>query len=192
MEAVRFLADHGANVNVKDMKHYTVLHHTLYGKNKSLVRFLVKRGADLKAKSLDGQTPLSGAAELRLNDIISLLLDSGANIETRSNRQWTPLHYAASGGHGAAVGILLDNTNDAGQRPEFVANSQGHTEIANFLKERTVVSKRGLKQLESRSIALFASAAGGGKVTEVSRLIRRQRNRSKWSKCYINRSRGRT
>lgn len=91
-EAVKFLVDHGAAVNVNRNDGRTPLIVVADNQNAGSVSLLIQHGADVNAVSANGESALTMAAsQLDLN-VVKLLLDHGARVNgyADSNGQ-TPL-----------------------------------------------------------------------------------------------------
>jgi ankyrin repeat protein len=87
--------------------------------------------------------PVLGKAPL---EILEQLLAAGAEVERQHSLGTTALHYAALGGQLETVAFLLESGADpgrvgkkfdpAGQTPRQLAEQRGHTEVAEFLRQR--------------------------------------------------------
>ena len=70
----------GANVNVADENHATVLLHAAEDCNSgALVRALIAKGADVNAKAAGGATPLMNAHISACKEIAAMLEKAGAH-----------------------------------------------------------------------------------------------------------------
>ena len=86
LEAVKYCLELGADVNARDLFHYTALHGAAYRGDNDVVRFLVEKGAKLDVKSSKGQTVTDMANGPKLNahlpiehpDTVALLVKLGA------------------------------------------------------------------------------------------------------------------
>lgn len=68
------LLQHGANVNIRDKKGSTPLHHAVYYlKGQALIKVLLAHGADLATRDNEGRTPVDIAASVRCPEILELL-----------------------------------------------------------------------------------------------------------------------
>ena len=73
---VRFMLDHGANVNAR-MQGTTPLHlASKYGRS-DVARLLIERGAEVEAKDSRGRTPLQLASAEGQDEVVDLLLEYG-------------------------------------------------------------------------------------------------------------------
>src|SRR5579862_3845288 len=84
VKAIRFLLDHGANVNVEDVDGRTPILFAANSDYQTLetVKLLIDHGADVNAKNHFGQSPLYLAKLHGNTPIVSLLLKSGAKADT--------------------------------------------------------------------------------------------------------------
>ncbi|KAH9047945.1 ankyrin repeat-containing domain protein [Lactarius deliciosus] len=91
LELMRFLLDHGTNVNAKDNFGQTALYeviNTIGDKDTfkqpkdrfSAVQLLVERGADVNARNKRQETPLHLASSLPEPQLVRMLLDRGADV----------------------------------------------------------------------------------------------------------------
>jgi uncharacterized protein len=62
VEVARFLIDHGADVNARNLEGVTPLHQAAYGGSENVAKLLIAKGADVNAIDLKGRTPLHLAA----------------------------------------------------------------------------------------------------------------------------------
>merc|ERR1719276_144362 len=84
------------DVNYKDRKGYTALHHACLNGHDSLVEGLVNHGANLQVLTPSQQTPLMLACQQSLkSDSIKCLIHHGANVDAKDVNGNGPLHYAS-------------------------------------------------------------------------------------------------
>lgn len=122
-EAVRFLIEKGADVNVraKNQKENAPLHWAVVYGRAEAVDLLVQHGADVKAKDAEGETPLHHAAFFGRVGIAKVLLQAGADPNARSDDGWTPSDHAAAPwdltqGIATLIGLEVDKeTVEAGR-----------------------------------------------------------------------------
>ena len=110
-ERVRFLLDHGADVNAGSNQG-TVLLLSSYGGVEAVVNLLIERGADVRRASSDGVTPVMAAASRGHLNIVKILLAHGADIQTRDRNGWTALALAANSRERPTVAFLLSRGAD--------------------------------------------------------------------------------
>jgi ankyrin repeat protein len=78
-EMVKFLVDHGANVNQTCNQNYIPLHEAAAYGIMDIIECLVANGSNIDAQTDTGDTPLMFAANYRKHDVVKYLLDCGAN-----------------------------------------------------------------------------------------------------------------
>ena len=129
VDAVKQFIVAGEDVNAKDNRGRTSLHHAASGGHKEVVELLIAEGADVNAKGASGTTPLEFAEDHP--EIADLLRKHGG----KHGR----IHGAASGDDIEAVKEFLDAGKDVnakdglGATPLHWAIFKGHKEIAEFL-----------------------------------------------------------
>ena len=79
LEILKYLLDHGGNINIKDYLGDTVLHYASYRNELETVKFLLTNGADINIRNNDGQTPLMDASKRCNLTIIKYLIKKGAD-----------------------------------------------------------------------------------------------------------------
>jgi len=62
LDSVKYLLEHGAQVNLQDSDGKTALHHAAYGGHSNVMKELLDSKADMIARNEDGYTPLHLAA----------------------------------------------------------------------------------------------------------------------------------
>ncbi|MDR2372265.1 MAG: ankyrin repeat domain-containing protein [Puniceicoccales bacterium] len=96
LEIVRFLLDHGADINALDADGYNALRYAIHRGNIATVQLLIKRGIDTRI-IVDGQTMLHLAMTTLLDpspEIVQLLIAVGVDCNVRNNNGKTPLDLA--------------------------------------------------------------------------------------------------
>ncbi|CAB0036364.1 unnamed protein product [Trichogramma brassicae] len=83
-DVLKLLVERGLDVNHKDDRGMTLLHHVMdldehQLMKEDMVKLLIEHGADVNAKSLYGPTPLHLAVNNGHDNLIELLVDSGAD-----------------------------------------------------------------------------------------------------------------
>lgn len=110
LETIRFLVDHGADVNANYVyagERCTALMHRVrrqysVGDNMlSVVKVLIEKGAKVDAGYDDGVTPLMMAAHWGVSelDVVKFLVENGANVNARDSQGKTPLTWAGDDPH---------------------------------------------------------------------------------------------
>ena len=70
---MKVLVKAGADVNARDDKGDTPLHHALQRMAGQEARYLIKKGANIRAESAEGVTPLQLAVEKGVEDVLPLM-----------------------------------------------------------------------------------------------------------------------
>ncbi len=133
------LLSRGADPNASD-KGRTSLRIAVVNADLPTIRLLLDSGASTKDLG-DGMPPLPIAAAHGHTEVLRMLVTAGAdvNIRWRDDGQ-TALIRAGAGGHIQAVKFLLahgariDDRDSSGKTAEVLARSQGHTEVADYLR----------------------------------------------------------
>lgn len=76
---VRFLTEHGADVNARNDKGISSLMWAVIQGYLDIVEILVDHGADINAKDQEDQTALTYARQYRQGEILNMLIEKGAN-----------------------------------------------------------------------------------------------------------------
>lgn len=109
---VRFLLEHGSEVNRADQAGATALHLAVQSGLLEIVRLLIDRGASPMARAVTGHTPLHLAAHLgdaKSAEMLTRMRDElgAVAVTARDADGDTPLHTAIAHGHLAFVRQLL-------------------------------------------------------------------------------------
>ena len=144
-DALRALADAGADVNALENRAYDVLTIAAVADDPELVSLALELGnrADLVTSPYDG-TALIAAAHLGHADVVRRLIAGGAPLDHVNNLGWTALMEAVvlgDGGpdHVATVAALIEAGADpaiadrAGVTPRAQAEARGYAEIAEII-----------------------------------------------------------
>ena len=78
VEIVRQLLDHGADPNIPNSNHSTLLHQASSKGSLEIARLLLSHGAKVDEKDGDGRTPFQVASSEGYHEVAKLLLDHGA------------------------------------------------------------------------------------------------------------------
>jgi len=141
VDAVRFLLDHGADLDAEDNNHSTPLHViSKYGNTKA-TQLLLEHGARADATDNDHSTPLHVAIQYNNVEAARLLLEHGARVDALDNDHFTPLHVAIQDGNVGAARLLLehgarvDALDNDHYTPLHVAIQDGNAGAARLLLE---------------------------------------------------------
>ena len=126
-KAVQTLIEHGALVDVKYLKGFTILYAAVVQSDFDIVKLLMNAGADVNAVSYRGETPIAHALKANPDPIpmVKYLLRRGANVKACLNDGSSLLHLAACHTKGNAelahhllyLGCGVDKRNDRGESP---------------------------------------------------------------------------
>lgn len=117
LSIVEMLLKHSAiEVDVKDRRGQTALHHAASSGHDAIVRLLLQYGANVNAKDVNEEMPLHKTVIFGEEQTLRLLLDLGADQETRYGDGGTLLHKAASEGHFTTARLLLSRQADVQAR----------------------------------------------------------------------------
>ncbi|MBU0581296.1 MAG: ankyrin repeat domain-containing protein [Candidatus Margulisbacteria bacterium] len=106
-DAVLFLVEHGANIELTDAAKQTPLLIAARKRNgKDILQILLNKGANLYVKDSFNNNILLIAAQEGYPENIKFLLDKGLPLEVTNNNGETALHLARV--HAAAIELLLD------------------------------------------------------------------------------------
>jgi len=130
------------------------LHDAAYRGDTKQVLELIAKEKSVNPQNIAGQTPLHLAAYGGHLDTVRSLLDRGATIDARDSSGETPLHYAAGAGRLDVVRLLVERGADVTVKaqssvfaaPESAAQkaeSQGHSDVARYLREAETRSAQG-------------------------------------------------
>ncbi len=81
----RILAEHGANLNAKDIYGNTPLHYAASYNRRAVLELLIEKRANLNAKNSDGDTPLHLAVLRRHMALADYMVEHGADSNIKNN-----------------------------------------------------------------------------------------------------------
>ena len=142
LEAVKYLVEKGADINVKDMWGETSLHYACRKGHLEVVKYLVEKGEGIHAKNKYGNIPLYLACQHGHLEVVKYLVEKGADVNAKNKYGNTPLHYACREGHLEVVKYLLKKRADVnaaekdGIIPLHWACEKGHLEVVEYLLEK--------------------------------------------------------
>ena len=100
------LIEHGADINISDMRGRTPLYVSLEKKFVFATKILVKYGSNVHLADREGITPLHLASRLGNSDVVSLLIKGKADPNAADEKGCTSLHYCTSG---TVLKLLIHN-----------------------------------------------------------------------------------
>jgi len=129
-ELVKYLIEHGADVNAEDKSGDNVVHWACYNPDAEIFKLLLTAGMDLHRKDRSGNLPLFTLAmhEIQNNEfILDTLLKSGIDINVTDAEGITPLIAAANAHMPYNIKILLEKGAD----PKHVSHKNHKTALIN-------------------------------------------------------------
>ncbi|XP_073228587.1 protein fem-1 homolog B-like [Porites lutea] len=149
-DAVIFLIDQGADVNLQTKTGATALHHAVWTFETSLeiVSSLIKNGADVNARGgINKWTPLMMATERSYCRMVTFLIEHGAYIDLQDSNGHTALHYAmVKDEKSAGTSHLCDNW---GLTPLLLASDNCNVlMVEHLIKQREIAKEQKIDALE--------------------------------------------
>ena len=109
---VKYLVEHGANVNCKTKHNKSVLHFATDSGSFENVKYLVEHGADLHCKTKDNESVLHYAAKSDSLEIVKYLVEHGAIVNCTTKCNTSVLYYAAESRSLKMVKYLVEQGAD--------------------------------------------------------------------------------
>jgi ankyrin repeat protein len=154
-DIVRWLLNHGADVNAQGVHGYTPLHFAASNGHLQVIPMLIEHNADIRIQNAFGMTALHAAAASHKDhrnhvDMMQVLLDHGADLNARDNDNSTPLHHSSwwKTGNYAPLrgtvegtrlllrhGAIIEAEDNEGRTPLQLALEHGREDIVTCLKE---------------------------------------------------------
>ncbi|WP_214303322.1 ankyrin repeat domain-containing protein [Wolbachia endosymbiont of Erebia cassioides] len=159
---IEFLLSKGENVNDCGDDYWRPLHYAAKAGSLEAAKFLVEKGAGFYSKkyeTTDGQAPIHIAAYYGHKSIVKFfVVEKGVDINWEDSYRshgnwWTPLHWASKGGHLDVVeylvslGANIDAQDWYRKTPIDIARGAEHTDIVQYLEERSRDYARGKKAM---------------------------------------------
>ena len=141
-EAVKFLIEHGANVDHQDWNGQTAVHYAVNCNDIDALSCLIENGADVNARTYDGGTPLMIAtAEGHLNVAI-YLIDHGADVHDRKAALHNAVDCSCSDPSSCEIlSCMIENGGDftaqtfGNRTPLMTAAERGQIKVVTYLIE---------------------------------------------------------
>jgi ankyrin repeat protein len=164
LDIVKYLVDHGANLEAKNYSDNTILGIAVLGKHFDIVEYLVEHKANVNTPQL-GRTPLALAAEVGSLEIVRYLIEHGADIEPKRD---TPLMTASMAGQFEIVKYLVeekkalvnpkDTNNNYTPLMLVACGGYSHPEIAKYLVEHG--ADVNAKDVNGTTVLMLAAGRG--------------------------------
>jgi len=161
LQTLKRLTLAGVDVNIRDGSHQSALEIAIASciDSMPIVEALLGAKANPNARFSSDETPLERSCSLGNASLCHLLIEHGASVLTGH-----PLHCVAAGSGDVATASalleanheLLDQYNDDGVTPLYLACLSGKHALAHFLLERGAKPQR--RMLSSGNTALHAAA----------------------------------
>ena len=165
LEIVKYLVEHGADVNGNNEGNLSVLHYAAEFGSLEMVKYLVEHGADVNGNNEGNLSVLHSAAESGSLEMVKYLVEHGADINIGNGTIFdylfhhgmindihdfdhtgrSLLNIACCGGNTALVQTLLKYKVDARKEKELVCGSE---EIANIIKLELRKSRTHREKIE--------------------------------------------
>lgn len=132
-EIVKFLINHGINVNVKDSRGRTPLFPAVQNGRAEIVRYLVDKGADVHARDNEGNSVLSRLVfkeDPETLQIAAFILDKGLDPKKQNKYGDTAFHLAVQSANLPLLKLIQQKSG-----PCEVKNNRGQTPLQNAAKE---------------------------------------------------------
>lgn len=108
IDLANFLLDRGIDINIKDKKGRTALHHAILNRRGEEVRYLLERGADIDSQDQEGKTALHLAIENNERELVKYLLEKEAYFDIKDKLGKTPLYLVTEKDDVETIKILLE------------------------------------------------------------------------------------
>jgi ankyrin repeat protein len=156
-DVVTLLIEQRADVNLRDLRQQTLLHHAACVSVR-LVADLVAKNADVSAEDADGNTPLHLACERGRREAAELLVDLCADVNSRNSAGLTPVLLAAPRGFAEVMVSMFERNARIGA---VVGTWQSDPElILKRSAEAALARGGGLRGDDSEAGAVDPSGVG--------------------------------
>jgi ankyrin repeat protein len=166
VEAVRFLLEHGADVNSLDRRRNAAIHRAATNPDTAILDLLIRHGADVDLPNEDGDSPLLLCGVFGNPRGAELLIAQGAKID---------LHSACAIGDLATISRLLaadpsaaGSRGSAGRTPLACAVLGNHVHVTGHLLENGADPNQTASAHSDGTIMHIAAACGH---TDIAQLL---------------------
>ena len=135
----------GRDVRARNEDGHCAIHLAAFYGHDKVLQLLIDHKADVNVMDSSGYTPLHIACQSNRAEALTTLLKAGANPTFRNEvTSWVPLHEAAWKGHIECAQALLTHfaplmpRTDKDETPFDLAEANGQSDIAEFLKNMTI------------------------------------------------------
>jgi hypothetical protein len=138
IDTMRFLLEHGANINQCDYAGWTPLHASIESGAFEAACWLIRYGANVTIQDKEGNTPMNRVSRFddrRAAQLVDLLVQRGGNVNAADYNGNTALMMAALQGHKRTVGRLLRYGADV-----TMSNTEGKT-ASDWTKDRSILKQ---------------------------------------------------
>ena len=170
LNAVTFLIERGALVNLQDKEGQTALHHAIQANSGfhepyEVLDCLIQNGADVNTQSNEGRTPLMKAIGLSKVNIATFLIKQGANLDLQDKDGDTALHYAVCTLSPEITDSILTlgascKCNNWGLTPLLLASSiggMGSKVVEHLIKRPEITKEQRIDALELLGASIITS-----------------------------------
>ncbi|XP_068900463.1 putative ankyrin repeat protein RF_0381 [Tenebrio molitor] len=114
LEAIEFLIQSGAKLNVRSKNDETPLHCALNRCSLEVIQLLIQNGADMNIRDASGKTVLHYASEIKefYQDVLELLIKNNADLNIVDQKGRPPIYYACLKDPSDTLKFLIRNGAD--------------------------------------------------------------------------------
>jgi len=141
---VKFIIDHGADVNASNKDGATILMLASDAGQKDVAALLIDHGANVNASTEKGWTPLMVASDAGQKDVAALLINHNANVNAATDTGSTSLIHASLYGHRDVAALLINHGADVnafdkdGITALMAASAEGYRDVAALLIDHDI------------------------------------------------------
>jgi len=158
IEAVKHHLDTGTDVNSKDRREETPMHHAAWKGHIDIVELLIANGAIVNPRGDNyGRTPLHYAKNIK---IVELLINKGADVNVTRKGGWTPLHGAAMR-QGELIKLLINKGADVNAKLTCCGDTRGKTALDLAFEHGRTENANLLRSHGGYSGSIHSAAKGG-------------------------------